>query len=203
MVLRRAGFTLIELLVAATMMSVLFFGLAGYLQGGVGVWRRATQVTKAAQRERVAVNELRRDLANAIVYQTDEDVGDEILFGFSAQDMHWVTVRPATVMANAHIAFVQYYCDDAGLWRTSQRVQEVLAEAPLVPTQVLPSCDGVNFEYAYLPSFGSGHLDWHDTWISEEDLPRLVAMTAPLTEGHPSRVVMALPAGHLRTLLEE
>lgn len=197
---RGAGFTFVELLIAATMMSILFVGLGTHLRGGVLVWRRTTDTAESLQQQRMAWGQLERDLANAILYEGQGDLEDLAQFGEA--ELRWFTVRPSTSQQFGEIAFVTYGCasvDDAqGLWRTSQSISELLAGTEVTPEQLVPSCEALSFQYAYLPVEDGVGLEWSGRWEYPEALPRLVAASAEFKPGQERREVFWIPSGVLQ-----
>ena len=196
-----------ELLIAATMMAILFVGLAAHLRGGIAVWQRTTETTEPLQRQRVALDRLARELANAIVYdKRGEAYGDEtgklILPEFNAHELRWFTVVPSTKQGNASVQMIAYTCSQIGqargLWRTSRSIAHARARAPEpTPELMLPDCEELSVQYAYLPPGSTGALEWHDEWHHQYDaLPQLVEVTL-VVAGHHLRRIFALPTGIL------
>ena len=188
-----------ELLIASTMMSVLFVGLAAHLQGGLAVWRRVTAMGDRLQRQRVALGQLERDLANAIASH-HEDPALSAQFGMT--ELRWWTVRQTRPQRIGAVELVTYRCarlgEVQGLWRTSQSVEEALTGAEVTPARLMPSCEGVSFQYAYLPDGTDGPLDWHDAWSDPQELPRLVQVTVQLAPGRSIQRVVWIPSGVLK-----
>jgi type II secretory pathway pseudopilin PulG len=210
--LQQTGFTFVELLIAATMMSILFVGLATHLRGGLSVWHHATETVDALQRQRVALDRFERDLANAIVYDDREtsygaDEGELPWPQFGQTKLGWFTVLRTTKQHPPAVRFVTYTCeqvgDTQGLWRTSQSVGEARATRQPTPELLLPGCEGLSARYAYLPSAGrlstqAESIEWHDEWAdSEKALPRLVEVSIQLGSGGRVTRVFAIPAGAL------
>ena len=197
------GFTLIELLIAATMMSILFLGLTSHLRGGVTVWERVTSAGEALQRQRVAVDWLERDLANAFPYKDARtDVALPAL-QFTHDQLSFVTLQP---LASGHeraarVRYVAYECAEHdgthGLWRTNQSLSEARAAKHEPERQLIfPRCEGFVVQYAYLSAGGQANqpksLEWHEEWKPDpkEKIPRLLRITLRVPsstgpEGHP------------------
>ncbi len=204
------GFTLVELLVAATMISVMIVGLAGPLQGAVGVWRRASQTAEALQQKENALDRLARDLANAFVYDGQGEASPQIEFG--RDHARWITLQSAAVGETASVRFVSYQCSqtqteeatqgDVWLWRTSQSIAEVLAQHQAQPQRLLPRCEALSFRYAYLPAEETAPLDWHSDWVYAPQLPRFVEVTIELAGATQIRHRLSIPVGSLNTFEE-
>ncbi|MEK7424510.1 MAG: prepilin-type N-terminal cleavage/methylation domain-containing protein, partial [Actinomycetota bacterium] len=180
------GFTFVELLIAATMMSVLFVGLGTHLRGGIAIWRRATTTTETLQRQRVALDRLERDLAHTILYDLrpaaygPED-GKLPPLQFTSSALAWVTLSLDAQQLPA-VRFVMYECGEVegtpGLWRTSRSIRDARARREARPERVLPECEGLSFQYAYLPADASMPLEWHDLWLEpERSVPSLVRVS--------------------------
>jgi len=211
------GFTFVELMIAATMMSVLFVGLGSHLQGGLTVWHRARTMSDTLQYQRVATDRLERDMANAIVLDARPDAyggasGQLPLPSFGVAQLRFFTVSSSGARQPATVRFVTYTCDEhagaTGLWRTSQSVGEARARSPEpTPQLLLPDCETLAFQYAYLPSppteqppqrQAPQELIWESTWPDDAHqplrLPRLVEVSIRAA-GHEVRHLCAIPTG--------
>jgi len=194
----RAGFTFVELLVAATMMSILFVGLASHLRGGLVVWQRATQTAEVIQHQRVAIEQLQRDVANAFLYDPDAEVWPAP--SFEAQALSLFTVEPASRQSSqARVRYVTYQCatleEQPGLWRKSRSIPEVIAGLEGTPQRLLPGCRSLALRYAYPPAAEGAPIEWRTVWEDLKTLPRLVEVTIELASGDPLRRVVFAPAG--------
>ena len=179
------GFTFVELLIAATMMSVLFVGLSAHLRGGIMVWRQVTATGESLQRQRVTLERLERDLANAFLY--DERGGAPPAPDFGSSSMRWFTVQPGSRLSPTAVRVVAYGCRAVDgtpwLWRTAQSVGEVLAGREPSLELLMPGCDALSIRYAYRPPEGAGHtsdaLEWLPRWDEGDahQLPRLVSVS--------------------------
>jgi len=207
---KRRGFTFIELLIAATMISILFVGLAAHLQGGMAVWKLATTTTAQRQRERVAFERFARDLANAFVYDARELSQPAPQFGTSAA--RWFTVSARNAGGTPAVRIVTYECgrvgDAVGLWRTSQSVGEARAGRDPARELLLPDCDALSIRYAYLPAAGTGGqagalepLAWLPEWQSGEtqELPKLLEASVHCGSGRAIQRMLSIPVGVLKT----
>ena len=207
--LERSGFTFVELLIAATMMSILFVGLGAYLRGGLTVWHRVTTTVEAVQHERVALDRLERDLANALIYdERSEPYGTDLGLlpwpQFESNALACYTVTPVTPPQPPVIRFVTYACKEidgtAGLWRTSQAVGAARARLTVTPELVLPDCEQLAFRYASWsssqPSSEPQPIDWKIQWSeAQRQLPRLVEVSVTRSSGNPVKRVFAIPVG--------
>ena len=195
------GFTFVELLLAATIMSLLFVGLGSHLRGGIMVWQRATETVESLQQQRVALDTLETDLANAILYDPRETAA--LTHAFAADELQFITVRPTTPQRLGEVLFVTYRCESVdggppGLWRSSLPAGEALAGLQATSKLLVPACDALSVAYAYLPAAGEGPLEWHDAWDDPTRLPRLVAVTAAFASGRTLRRLILIPAGALK-----
>ncbi len=198
MVLTRKGFTLVELLIAAAMISVLFVGLGAHLRGGITLWLRSTQTVEGLQRQRVALDRLERDLANAVVYG-----GALPVLESDGKRMVWATIEPAGREQPARLRIVAYECAERGgvqgLWRGSQTASEALAQAEASPVLLLPQCEALTFRYAYQPAAPSEPLVWEGSWGQTDHLPKLIEITLMRSGRTVSRTV-EIPSGVLEPL---
>lgn len=203
------GLTFVELLIAATILSVLITGLSSHLRGGGIVWRRTTETVEALQRQRAALDQLARDLANAVIYDMrpeayGAEAGTLPLPGFAPDAMRWFTVSSSRT-AVPSVRFVTYRCEALdgvwGLWRTSQSIGEARARRTAPASELaLEGCRALSLRYAYAPAEAAQPLDWRSQWPgrgSEEalQLPRLVEVTLHVESGQTVRRVVAVPSG--------
>ena len=202
----RRGFTLVELLIASTMIAVLVVGLGAHLRGGLAVWRRATASGEAVQRQRVALERLARELAQAVVLDDreaayGEDAGTLPRPRFDEAALAWFTaLAPSTRRPLPAVRFVTYRCEERdgvlGLWRTSQPLVEARARSEPAPELALPGCERLAVRYAHLPPEAEGPLEWRDRWEQpEQALPRLVEVTVELASGARAARRLAIPVG--------
>ena len=196
MVLNRRGFTFVELLIAATMMSVLFVGLAAHLRGGITLWLRTTKTIESLQRQRVALDRLERDLANAFVYGAARPAWEA-----ETERVSWTTVEPASREHASRVRVVSYECGPRGgvegFWRISQSVSEARSGAETEPERLLDGCEALTIRYAYQPADPSQPLAWETAWRKAADaLPKLVEVTLTRAEGVARRTV-EIPPGLL------
>ena len=199
------GFTLVELLIAATMISILFVGLAAHLRGGMTVWRQATVTGETLQRQRVALEQLERDLANALILdERDTSYGEDRGMlprpALHEASMAWFTVSPATPWRLASVRFVTYRCaqTDAGggLWRTAQSIGEARAHWEPTAELMLPGCDRLTLRYGAFPLTASEPIEWRGQWdVPEKGLPRFVEATIGLASGRRIMRLFAIPIG--------
>jgi len=213
------GFTFVELLIAATMMAILFVGLATHLRGGIMVWQRVTETSERLQRRRVAVEQLERDLSNAFLYD-DRDASYGTPPGtlpapeFGADHLILFTIQPHTRMQSS-VRVVRYTCEEQngiqGLWRMSQSIREAWT-SPAQPPQspLLPDCESLTLQYAYLPSEELESVAWEDlTWSpqwlrdAKRKLPRFIEMTIRLKSDREIHRVFVVPVGVLEREAEE
>ena len=205
------GFTFVELMIAATMIAVLFVGLGAHLRGGIDVWRRATQTSETLQEQRIALDRLERDLANAIVYYPKKDEYSESEKGklslpvFGAHELQLFTVVPGIRGDPASVRFVTYACKEessaTGLWRSSQSIGEARYRLPAQEELALPGCSELSVHYAYKTSPGSSSepLIWDDNWgddSSELKLPRLIKVSLVISGATVERTIL-IPQGEL------
>jgi prepilin-type N-terminal cleavage/methylation domain-containing protein len=206
--LQQSGFTFVELVIAATILAILTVGIATHLRGGVVVWRRATQVTEALQRQRVALERLERDLANAIVYdvRADDDVygpqeGALPWPQFTGDVLGWYTVAPPGRDAGG-VRHVTYTCAEVegvtGLWRTAQTLGAARRrQSAPAPQLLLPGCETLRAQFGYQPAEGGIELEWLARWDDPLTLPRLMEVSLDLDSGATLTRVLSAGSGVL------
>jgi hypothetical protein len=188
---RRRGLTFVELLVASTMLAVLIVGLTGHLRAGAIVWQRSTSTGEEQQQQRVAMARMERDLSNALVYAAEGAYGSQPgnapapEFGQSALKFYSLEAVPREEKP-ATVRYITYACGEVhgvqALWRTSQSVGEARFQHAAKPVAVLPGCESLTFQYAYLGAT-AGSIAWNAEWKSpQKGLPRLMAVTLTMPQ---------------------
>jgi len=187
------------------MFAVLLIGVGSHLRGGLTVWSRATQTGETLQQQRLAMEQLERDLANGLIY--DDRAGS---YGttigllpspaFDRSTLAWYTVS-STRRQPPSVQFVTSACgtvqNASGLWRTSQSIGAARAQQAATPQRLLPGCQALAIRYAY-QSAAAAPLEWYDEWTDPiKELPRLLEITVTL-EGQSLTRVFAIPSGVLK-----
>ena len=194
------GMTFVELLVAGIMMALLFVGLAGHLRGGVRVWQRATGVVEALQRQRVALDQIERDTADALAFRLSGE--ESVLPAFDPDRIRIWTLMPTVANRAGGVYLVEYFCGSVGgvdgLWRSSRTPREVQAEVAAQTTRLTPDCNSLTMHYAYLPPTGVEAVEWHATWEFPDDIPRLVEAEFRAGGREPVRRMLVIPIGVLK-----
>ena len=203
-----AGFTFVELLIAALMISIMFLGLATHLSGGLQVWHRVTETAESLQQQRIAMEQLQRELVSAILYDRrsasyGEEPGLLPSLAFDHETLRWITVASTAPQQPARLRFVTYACGEhegqSGLWRTSQSIGEAKSQQPATPQRLFPGCEALSLRYAFLPPGDSTELEWHDQWPEpEQQLPRLMAISIRLSSGRTLQRLVMIPSGQLK-----
>ncbi|MBI2093738.1 MAG: prepilin-type N-terminal cleavage/methylation domain-containing protein [Candidatus Omnitrophica bacterium] len=206
-VVRNSGFTFVELLIAATMIAILFTGLATYLRAGITVWQRATGATEALQQKDMAWRILERDLANAAVFDLREDA-----YGpapklpeptFNQSQMQWFTRESYRRQLGGAVRFVSYQCGQrdgiGGLWRTNQAIGEARVVREVTPERLLEDCASFHIRYAHQPAASSTELlDWQEIWENAKTmLPRLIEVSMQTQGGKETTQLLTVPSGVL------
>jgi hypothetical protein len=189
----------VELVLAATIVAILMVGLGVHLRGAMMVWRRTTDTLERLQRERVALERIGRDLANAFVYDGSDHA--RVQHAFGAREAKWITMTSSTAKGPA-VRSVAYRCATAErgtqLLRSEQTPREASTGVGDVSESVLlPGCEGLAFRYAFLPEEGGVDLLWQEQWPYLNELPRLIEVTITSARGRALRVVFANPSGSL------
>ena len=174
-----SGLTFVELLMAATIFSILMVGFSAHLRGGLVAWHRATTTLETLQRQRVVVERLTQDLANAVIIDPRPGATPSVVFG--ADTLQFYTVQPVRgpaqifvleggpsptpstaplhATAGAHVLFVSYRmvegAEGSALVRVAQPVREAQQGPPVLPEDTRPyqlasGIASLHIRYAYL-----------------------------------------------------
>ncbi len=72
---KQDGFTLIELLVSLSIFSIISLAVYSSFAGGVGAWRRAQEFSSIYQTARLLLDDMARELKNAVMISGTDFVG--------------------------------------------------------------------------------------------------------------------------------
>ena len=203
---RQAAFTLVELLIAATMMSILVMGLSAHLRGGLTVWRRVTDTAERLQRRHVGLEQMERDLANAMRYYDSpggygEAVGQAPPPQFEPSALSWYIVRGGTETGLPSVWYVHYGCGERdgvqGLWRVTQTVGQARLHQDGSAELLIPGCETMSLRYASeAPPEQPDVLSWSSVWDDpQEGMPQLIELSMQLTGGERITRIMTMPIG--------
>lgn len=162
-----SGFTLVELLVAALITAILSASLLAAFNGGLRVWERAREWDENVTQALVGLEELERDIRNAIAARDDRFEGDA----------RFVSIPSIVKMSGKEGAeewpgVIRYEAD--GVKRTL--VRRLRSHGPLsaeTAETVAASVDRVRFDF--LPPAGErGGSEWVPTWLNRTNSPTAV-----------------------------
>ena len=191
------------------MLAILIVGLSTHLRGGITVWRRTSQRIDAMQRRRVALDQLERDLSNAIIYDERPDAygsppGLLPPVEFGPSRLAWYAVVPAGQGSDATVQYVEYWCDaidgPRSLWRRSRSIAQARTGIGPPPQLLLPGCDALAAQYAYKPENASQPLLWQAQWTEALKPPQLVAVSVQLGPGEQVRRTIVVAQGILPSI---
>lgn len=170
---KQAGFTLIELLVALSIFSIISVAIYSSFAGGVGAWRRAEEFSSIYQTARLVLDDMARELKNAVIISGAEFVG-------APQKLSFLTVRQSPYaahrLANHQITRVTYEVrrDQAssGYALLRQETSDITSTRgdQGEPGLVVGGLSGLTFQYTYKNPKGE-ILPWMEVWKLTEAIP--------------------------------
>jgi prepilin-type N-terminal cleavage/methylation domain-containing protein len=165
------GFTLIELMVSLTIFSVVALAIYSAFASGVGAWRSAREFSSTYQTARLVLDDMARELTNALTLSGSDFVGE-------AQRLSFLTVRrPPDVNgrpADLRITRVTYEVrrDRASATYSLARVEATPADgSPGEETELVVSPIS-RLEFLYTHKDDRGQIvPWKDAWQVSDALP--------------------------------
>ena len=193
---KQDGFTLIELLVSLSIFSIISLAVYSSFAGGVGAWRRAQEFSSIYQTARLLLDDMARELKNAVMISGTDFVGAPQRLSFlTLRQSPYTTGRPA----NHQIARVTYEVrrDQASsgysLFRLEASDIKNSQEDRGEPELMVGSLSRLNFEYTY--KNGTGEiLPWKEVWQVSDAIPLGVKITLMVGETRFTKMVF-IPHG--------
>jgi prepilin-type N-terminal cleavage/methylation domain-containing protein len=171
------GFTLIEVLVSTAIFSVVALAVYSAFAGGVGAWRRAQEFSAAYQTTRLVLEDMARELKNAVTISGTDFVGE-------SRSVSFLTVlheadgpgRPA----DPRITRVTYEMQRdraTATYALSRRWESEVEGAPPGETELVANPIS-NLEFQYTSKDEQGRIGpWRDGWRVSEAVPLGVKIT--------------------------
>lgn len=193
---KQDGFTLIELLVSLSIFSIISLAVYSSFAGGVGAWRRAQEFSSIYQTARLLLDDMARELKNAVMISGTDFVGAPQRLSFlTLRQSPYTTGRPA----NHQIARVTYEVrrDQASsgysLFRLEASDIKNSQEDRGEPELMVGSLSRLDFEYTY--KNGTGEiLPWKEVWHVSDAIPLGVKITLMVGETRFTKMVF-IPHG--------
>lgn len=188
------GFTLIELVVGLAIYAVIALAVYSAFASGVGAWRKAREFSSTYQTARVVLDDLARELTNAVTLSRADFVGEP-------QRLSFLTVRrhrePAGHPADPGITRVTYEVrrDRAAAASSLVRMEASDVGGPREEETelVVSPISGLEFLYTYRDDTGQ-ILPWSDGWRVRDALPLGVKVTLVVGETRFTKLVF-IPHG--------
>ena len=193
---KQDGFTLIELLVSLSIFSIISLAVYSSFAGGVGAWRRAQEFSSIYQTARLLLDDMARELKNAVMISGTDFVGAPQRLSFlTLRQSPYTTGRPA----NHQITRVTYEVrsDPAAsgyaLFRLEASDIKNSQEDRREPEPIVGSISRLDFQYTYKNSKGE-IMPWKEVWEVSDAIPLGVKITLMVGETRFTKVVF-IPHG--------
>ena len=188
------GFTLIELLVSVAIFSVIAVAVYSAFAGGVGAWRGAQEFSSTYQTARLVLDDMARELKNAVTLAGPDFVGER-------QRISFLTVGqpPAakTRPAEPRITRVTYEVrrDRASAISSLVRVEAPQGDGAHRDETELVVSPVSRFELLYTYKDEHGQIvPWNDAWRVSDAVPLGVKITLVVGETRFTKLVF-IPHG--------
>ena len=194
---RQVGFTLIELLVSLSIFSIISLGVYSTFAGGINAWRTAQEFSSIYQTGRLLLDDVARELKNAVMVSGTEFVGEPNRFSFlTVRQSPYTSGRPS----NHQITRVTYELrtdqgsSDDALFRLETADIENPEGNQGEPVLMVGSISNFALQYTYKNGEGEILL-WKDTWDLSDEIPLGVKMTLQIGETSFTKTVF-IPHGY-------
>jgi type II secretion system protein J len=193
----RAGFTLLELLVSLSIFSIISLAVYSSFAGGIGAWRTAQEFSTTFQTARLLLDDMARELKNAVSISETEFVGERKKLSFlTVRQSPYSTNQPA----NHKITRVTYELrrdqnssGDALFRLEASDIDE--SQGSQEETELMVgSISEFALQYTYKDGKGEV-LPWKDSWGLSDEIPLGVKMTLKIGETRFTKTVF-IPHGY-------
>lgn len=191
------GFTLIELMLSMTIMAVVVVLVLGAFQLGVRAWEKGGKDVEVAERQRIVLDLMRRQIASMWVRVppvTDNEDEKVLLFAGEAGSMSFISHKAMALGHKFGMVYVRYDVVNDGEGGTGIRLYEenTVFLGPYADLRKIKEDGTVRLlggvaevRFAYLSSEpGAGTGEWVDSWDAETDggFPKAVRISLWGTE---------------------
>lgn len=191
---KQHGFTLIELLVSLAIFSVISLAVYSAFAGGIGAWRKAQEFSSTHQTARLVLDDMSRDLKNAIVLPDSGFVGEPQRLSFlTVRQNPYTKGRPA----GPRITRVTYELrrDRASATYSLFRVEATDLDGAQEDQAELMVSPISRLEFRYTHKDDKGQIvPWKDVWQVSDAIPLGVKITLVVLDTRFTKMVF-IPHG--------
>jgi type II secretion system protein J len=193
----RAGFTLLELLVSISIFSIISLAVYSTFAGGIGAWRTAQEFSTTYQTARLLLDDMARELKNAVSITDAEFVGGQKKLSFlTVRQSPYSTGQPDNHQITRVTYELQKDQDSSGdaLFRLESPDLEESKEGQEETLLMVGSVTKFALQYTYKNGKGEV-LPWKDSWNLGDKIPLGVKMTLKIGETSFTKTVF-IPHGY-------
>jgi type II secretion system protein J len=179
----KKGVTFVELIVAVSIFAVVSVAVYSTFAMGLSVWRRARNAQALYQNIRLALDEMARDLQNAVAYF---DPGQPTAINFEGEkdriSFYSLVDGYQTTPPYPQLRKVSYTLGDSGSLQRLEQVHQgadIAQESEAIASQVA----NLSFFYCYEDTAGSGY-EWKQAWELKQEIPESVKIELELNTGN-------------------
>jgi len=191
-----SGFTLLELMISFTIIGLILVLVFGSLRIGARAWEKGERDIESHQRQRVVLDNLRRQIASICPHKikVDGDKGQtskKIFFRGDSEGMAFMTRLPMSPMTRSGMVYAKYvvrqddgvekrrlliYERDAVFIHSEEDLDEVADDEFF---ELIPEAEAIEFAYLKRPEDKDAEPEWKDGWDPESDagIPLAVKIT--------------------------
>jgi prepilin-type N-terminal cleavage/methylation domain-containing protein len=171
------GFTLLEVLVSTAIFSVVALAIYSAFAGGVGAWRRAQEFSATYQTARLVLEDMARELKNAVTISGTDFVGESRSLSFLTVLQHPDGAgRPADPRITRVTYDVQRDRASATYALSRLEASEVEGSPPGEAELVVNPIASLELQYTSKDENGQ-IVPWRDAWRVSEAVPLGVKVT--------------------------
>jgi general secretion pathway protein J len=194
-----SGFTLLELMISLTIMGLVLVLVFGSLRIGARAWEKGEREAETHQRQRVVLDNIRRQIASLCLHEIREDekegpANKEAFFRGDREGMEFISRVPMSPMTRTGMVYVKYVVredEDKDTWRLLLYEKDVvffnkkedlgdLEEAEFF--ELIPGAANIEFSYLKGPGDTDAAPEWQDEWDPDSDKGIPMAVRIALQE---------------------
>lgn len=189
-----SGFTLLELMISLTIMGLILVLVFGALRIGARAWEKGERDVETHQRQRVVLDNLRRQIASVFLREIKAGEAEEgeakgkVFFRGDSEGMEFMSRVPMSPLTRTGVVYVKYVVreDDGGDTRRLLLYEKdgvfVNLEEDLDDIEddeffeLITGAASIEFSYLYGFEDEDEELQWQDKWDndSEKDIPAAI-----------------------------
>ncbi|MBN2097661.1 MAG: prepilin-type N-terminal cleavage/methylation domain-containing protein [Candidatus Omnitrophica bacterium] len=177
---KNTGLTFVELMLAASIFAVLAVAVYSAFSTGISAWRSAQQAQNLLQDLRLSLDQISRDLENAVLYYPEEEGKINFVGEPNSISFYSLVDNFRSQLVYPELKKITYSLDGEVLKRWEQSLAQALQETQEEDSfdQMLTQVAGLEFFYRYGQE---DELNWQQSWNAQQSIPQGAQIKLTLT----------------------